>query len=94
MPVEILDPTGVDQPVESRLAPRDGRLEGKRLGLLANGKTNASALLELVGELLTERHGLSALVLVDKRNASAPAADTVLDGLLPRCDVVVTAIGD
>jgi hypothetical protein len=94
MPLEILDPTGVDQPVETRLARRDGCLAGRRLGLLANGKTNASALLELVGELLTQRYGLSAPVLVDKRNASAPAADTVLDGLLHQCDVVVTAIGD
>ena len=94
MPVEILDPTGVDQPVETRVAPRDGRLEGKRLGLLANGKTNATALLEMVGELLTERYGLSEPVLVDKRNASAPASDAVLDRLLPECDVVITAIGD
>ncbi len=84
----------MDQPVETRVAPRDGRLEGKRLGLLANGKTNALALLEMVGELLTERYGLSEPVLVDKRNASAPASDAVLNRLLPECDVVITAIGD
>jgi hypothetical protein len=94
MPIRMLDPTGIDEPRETRLAPRDGRLAGKRLGLLANGKTNSVRLLELVGELLVERHGVRVPVLVDKRDASRPAADAVLDELLPRCDLVVTAIGD
>ena len=94
MPILMLDPTGVDEPKATRLADRDGRLAGKRLGLLANGKTNSVRLLELVGELLVERHGLVPPVLVDKRDASRPAADTVLDKLAPQADLVVTAIGD
>jgi hypothetical protein len=92
--IRMLDPTGVDERRETRLAERDGRLAGKRLGLLANGKTNAGALLEVVGALLVERHGLRPPLLVDKRDASRPASDAVLDALLPQCDVVVTAIGD
>lgn len=93
MAFEILDPTGVDEPLETRLAPRGG-LQGKRLGLLANGKTNANRLLQLVAELLKERYELGEVVLVDKRNATAPASDEVLARLLPQCDAVVTAIGD
>jgi hypothetical protein len=94
MTVEILDPTGDDVRMQTRLAPRDGTLRGKRVGLLANGKTNADRLLEVVGALLVERHGLAAPLLIDKRNATAPASDAVLERLLPQCDVVVTAIGD
>ena len=92
--IRMLDPTGVDEPRQTRLAERDGVLRGKRLGLLANGKVNSAAFLEIVGELLVERHGLRAPVLVDKRDATRPAADGVLDQLVPQCDVVVTAIGD
>ena len=92
--IRMLDPTGTDERRDRRLAERDGLLAGKRLGLLANGKTNGAALLEILGEILTERHGMVTPVLVDKGNASAPAPDAVLETLLRRCDVVVTAIGD
>jgi hypothetical protein len=61
--IRMLDPTGVDERRETRMAERDGVLRGKRLGLLANGKTNAVALLEMVGALLVERHGLAPPVL-------------------------------
>ncbi|MGD9891208.1 MAG: hypothetical protein AB7R89_26075 [Dehalococcoidia bacterium] len=94
MTVAMLDPTADDVRMETRMAPRDGTLQGKRVGLLANGKTNADRLLEVVGELLVERYGLAAPLLIDKRNATAPASDEVLERLLPHCDVVVTAIGD
>jgi len=90
----MLDPTGVDEQRETRLAGRDGRLDGKRVGLLANGKTNSVALLEMVGASLTERHGAGATAPLNKGDASRPAADAVLGELLPQCDVVVTAIGD
>ncbi len=94
MTLQMLDPTGVDEPRHTRLAGRDGRIAGKRVGLLANGKTNGDTLLCFVGELLQERHGAGTVTFVDKRDASRPAADAVLDKLLPQCDFVVTAIGD
>ena len=94
MTIRMLDPTGVDERRETRFAHRDGRLESKRVGLLANGKTNSVTLLEMVGALLTERHGAGATLLVNKGDASRPASDAVLDALLPQCDLVVTAIGD
>ncbi len=94
MAILMLDPTGTEARLETRLAKRDGGLSGKRLGLLANGKRNADVLLRMVGGLLVERYGVQEPVFVDKRDASRPASDGVLDELLPRCDVVVTAIGD
>jgi hypothetical protein len=94
MAILMLDPTGTEERLNTSLATRDGMLSGKRLGLLANGKRNADVLLRLVGELLVERHGMLPPAFVDKGDASRPAADGVLGELLPRCDAVVTAIGD
>jgi len=94
MTIQMLDPTGTDERRETRMAARDGKLAGKRLGLMTNGKTNGEALLQAVGTLLMERYGLSSIVVLDKHDASRPAPDKVLDWLLPQCDVVVTAIGD
>ncbi len=94
MTIRMLDPTGTDDRLDTRMAARDGRLAGRRVGLLANGKPKAGALLRLVGDLLQERHGVAAVVFDDKRDASRPAPAVVLDRLLQQCDLVVTAIGD
>lgn len=94
MVLEMLDPTGIDDPVSAAAAARDGVLHGKRLGLLANGKPGGTALLEAVGGLLTRQYGVTVVHLVDKKNATAPARPAVLDKLLPGCDLVLTAIGD
>jgi hypothetical protein len=95
MTIRMLDPTGTDERRDTRLATRAGTLRGKRLGLLSNGKTNATALLEAVGVLLVERYGLQPpVVLAKPEGATRPAAGGTLDRLLPSCDVVVTAIGD
>jgi hypothetical protein len=94
MSILMLDPTGAPDQMQTHLAPRDGALAGKRLGLLANGKHNADGLLELVGGMLVDRYGMRAPVLINKGDATRPARDEILAELLPQCDLVVTAIGD
>jgi hypothetical protein len=75
------------------LAPRLPGLDGKVLGLLANGKVNAERLLDLVREGLETRYALRDVVTVTKASAARVAAPEVLEAL-GRCDAVVTAIGD
>jgi hypothetical protein len=92
--LRILDPTVRPDRTESALAPRVSALDGKVLGLLANGKVNADRLLDLVREGLEARYRLRDVVAVAKPSAARVAAPEVLQELSQRCDAVVTAIGD
>lgn len=94
MPITILDPTEQGERREAHAAPRPRALAGLRLGLLANGKPGAAALLEEVGALLRDRYGTTVVRLVDKRDATRPAPPHVLHELLQGCDAALTAVGD
>ena len=94
MPITILDPTEQSERREAHMAPRPPALTGLRLGLLANGKPGATALLEEVGALLRDRYGTTVVRLVDKRDASRPVAPHILRELLEGCDAALTAVGD
>ena len=93
-PLRILDPTVAPDPAESAQAPRLPGLDGKVLGLLANGKVNAERLLDLVREGLEARYRVRGVVTLAKPSATRVAAPEVLQDLARRCDAVVTAIGD
>jgi hypothetical protein len=92
--LRILDPTVEPDRTESAQAPRLSALDGKVLGLLANGKVNADRLLDLVREGLEARYRLRDVVTVAKPSASRVAEPEMLEELARRCDAVVTAIGD
>ena len=94
MSFTILDPTESGERREARVSARPADLRGLRVGLLANGKPGATALLEEVAELLRDRHGMTVVRRVDKRDASRPARPAVLHDLVEGCDAVLTAIGD
>ena len=94
MIVKILDPTVAAEPTESSTAKRSATLDGKVLGLLANGKVNGDRLLDLVADELRARYDVREVLRVKKRGASVVAEDTIFEHLASRCDAVVTAIGD
>ena len=94
MTITILDPTVEPAPAEAPVAKRLNGLDGKVLGLLANGKVNGDRLLELVREELGARYDIREVVVMQKPNASRVADDVMLETLASRCDIVVTAIGD
>ncbi len=92
--LEVLDPTAEAASAEGIVADRPGDLDGKRLGLLANGKRNSEELLEAVYDLLSERYQFSGVVRRNKVNASRPAPKEMIEDLVRECDLVVTATGD
>lgn len=94
MTVHVLDPTVEPEPAAASTATRLGGLDGTTLGLLANGKVNAGALLELVTEALRSRYRIRDVVVRVKASASQVAPGEMLDQLASQCDAVVTAIGD
>lgn len=62
MTVEVLDPTLGPTIVSRVAAPRLASTDGTVVGLYSNEKLNATALLDRVGTLLVEEHGVAAAV--------------------------------
>ena len=97
MPSAILDPTGLSGKTTSvglTLAPRRGDLSGARVGLLENGKQNASRFLTDVADILRERFGAGEVKLRRKENFAQPAAPELIDELSRQSDVVMIGFGD
>ncbi len=90
----LLNPEGSSQEGRELLAPRPGTLRGKTLGLLSNSKLNADAVLYAIGELLSERYGVKAVVHHTKPSFSLPAPDATLDEMVEECDAVLAGVGD
>ncbi len=95
----ILDPTGLsgkNTSVGLTLAPRKGGegLRGARVGLLENGKQNASLFLTDVADILRERYGAGEAKLRRKENFAQPAPQELIDQLSSESDLVVIGIGD
>jgi hypothetical protein len=83
------------------LAPRPETLDGRVIGLLPNWRPSAVKLLEAVGQLLSERYRLQAVVteqpareLPQRTGGLVDALGSSLDALAQRVDVVITATGD
>jgi hypothetical protein len=95
-------PVYLDETTEGKpLAPRPETLNGRVLGLLPNWRPSAVKLLEAVGQLLSERYRLQAVVmeqpareLPQRTGGLIDALGGTLDDLATRIDVVITATGD
>ena len=92
--LRVLDPTAEAIPIEAVIASRPDTLDGKVLGLLANGKPNSVEMLEMVREVLADRFEFKEVVARNKGNASRPAPPAILDELADLCDLVITSSGD
>ena len=75
-------------------APRPTRLDGVKVGLLANGKVNGDRLLAAIGAILRDEHGASIGPLVVKPHPSLPMAFDTADTFTREVAVVLSAIGD
>ena len=93
-PIDILDPTA-PLPAHGRLARRAlANLSGKTVGFIDNSKPNFNFLVDAVGELLTTKYGVKAVLKHRKRAASLAVAPAVLDEWSSQCDLVITGSGD
>ena len=95
-------PVYLDETTEGTpLAPRPDTLNERVVGLLPNWRPSAVKLLEAVGQLLSERYLLRAVVmeqpareLPQRTGGLIDALGGSLDDLASRVDVVITATGD
>lgn len=92
--LRVLDPTVQPIPAEGVVADRPETLDGKVIGLLANGKLNSEEILALTQEVLADRYEFKGVVARNKRNASRPCPEEIIDELVDKCDVVITSSGD
>jgi hypothetical protein len=90
--ITVYSPLGINM-VESRAAaPRIPKLEGARIGLLNNSKTNSLLLQEEIVKLLEERYGLTGVAKNIKPNAALRAEG--LEDFSKEVDAVIAALGD
>ena len=95
MTLVTLDPTGVGQVETNRIAPRVTGLQGKRVGLLNNVKTNARELIVDIGSLMVDRYGVQIVGPVLTAGQSGMLAKPEqLRELASQVDMVITAVGD
>ena len=90
----LIKPVNEAIPEQSRYAPRPAGLEGKRLGLLDNSKTNADRFLEMVAKMLDAQYGFSNIVRHRKPSASKPVAPEVIEEWKKLCDLAIVGVGD
>ena len=90
----VFDPVAAQQSEPQRLRSTLDDLTGKVVGFIDNAKPNFHYLVDDLGELLTSRYGVSAVIKRRKRGAAVPAPDAVMKELTERCDLVVTGSGD
>jgi hypothetical protein len=91
---EFLDPTGGAKVAERELAPRLKTLEGARLGIVDNAKTNADKFLMMVFEELRDRYKVKDVKMIRKKELSQPALPDQLEEVAREVDFAITGIGD
>jgi len=91
----LLDPTGGDERArDTTLAPRPRSLRGLTVGLVDNGKPNASLLLSEVARELERSHGIRTALTFKKGYFGTPVEESLIQQILHNCDFAVAAIGD
>ena len=91
--ITLVDPTAEPRAVAVKLAPRLTTLQGKRAGILDNGKANAGVLMLAVVDRLRERYGIAAGVVHREKPVAGPPKPEIVDDLA-RCDFVLVGSSD
>ena len=90
--MKLYDPTAEPRAINAQLAPRLSTLQGKRIGILDNGKANAGTLMLAVARILQEHHGVAEVVKRDKPVAGPPAPEILT--ALAECDFALVGSAD
>jgi hypothetical protein len=94
MTIRLYDPGGEPPEHTAVLAPRLTRLEGLRIGLLANGKVKGDLLARETAELFVQRHAATVVADENKGNATRICPPHMIASLAARSDLLITAVGD
>jgi len=92
--MQLYDPTSSGQERNLARAAALAAIEGKTIGILENGKLNATEMLGEIAALFTTRHGCTIRAVYSKSNASAPAPTETLAQAAGEVDFLITGLGD
>jgi hypothetical protein len=92
MAEELMNPRGITHYEKTPIAPRDGVLKNKVLGIVDNSKPNADLFLNRVAEALKKNHALAEILRIRKTSGAVPAPLT--PEFFHRCDLVINGVGD
>jgi hypothetical protein len=90
----VYDPRGTVAAEATSIAARPRKLAGLRLAVLDNTKWNANKLLRRSMQRLNDELGLSEINYYRKESFSKVAAPELIQEIVGRNDIVLTAIGD
>ena len=93
MGFQVLDPTNERSLPLGQLAPRPGRLRGKTVGFISNGKEGTKGFFAHLDRMLRAEFGVANVVTRMKSNYSAPA-DPHIAAEITGWDAVISGIGD
>lgn len=93
MSIHVLNPTSEEMVTTRQTAARLTSLEGRKVGLLDNGKIRVHELLNQMETILRTEHGVAEVLRFKKPDASRPVPAEVL-AEMKACDAVVSAVGD
>ena len=88
------DPRGMVHADQRAVAPRVGKLDGLRIGILDNTKWNANKLLRAIRDLLQSEHALAQVNYYRKESFSRFADPALIAQIRVENDLVLTAVGD
>ena len=90
-----MDPRADEVMVESiTMAPRLESLDGKRIGLLFDGRLNGDKLLWKVADRIKGQYEVGEVTFRARPNVSDISPSELLDELAEKSDVALIAIGD
>ena len=92
--MQLYDPTSSGPERSLSRAAVLASLQGKSIGILENGKLNATEMLREVADLFVSRHGCVIRATYSKSNASAPAPAETLAQAAQEVDFLITGLGD
>ena len=91
--MKILNPTAEIEAEPASMAAGLLSLEGRRVGLLDNGKVQVGRFYDHLEALLREEYGVAEVVRRRKADPSRPVPPPLL-AELSACDAIVSAVGD
>ena len=91
--MKLLNPTAEVEAEAASMAAGLPSLEGRRVGLLDNGKVQVGRFYDHLEAMLREEYGVAEVVRRRKADASRPVPPPLL-AELSACDAIVSAVGD
>lgn len=76
------------------LSPRLVTLDGKKVGVIWNGRPPGDLILDEMFRILRRRYAIKDVIVRSKLYVGEPAAQEVYDEIANTCDAAVTGVGD